>query len=118
MHGRDLTPLLQNPEAKSDHSTLMAYTARIYGSDTQDISQSSDDGSDIPWWVSYRKHNYKFIKNLLPGEIEELYDIDADPDELINLAFYPEYQYQLKQLKSEMLNELRRTKAPFANQIN
>lgn len=118
MHGRDLTPLLQNPEAKSDHPVLIAYTARIYGSDTEDLSQSTDSGSDIPWWISYRKHNYKFIKYLLPGEIEELYDIDADPEELINLAFYPEYQVQLKQLKSEMLAELRRTHSPFVDQMN
>ena len=118
MHGRDITPLLQNPEANSDHSVLIAYTARIYGSETRDLSQSTDEGSNIPWWVSYRKHNYKFIKNMLPGEIEELYDINSDPEELINLAFYPEYRDELKQLKREMLAELRRTDSPFVDQIN
>ncbi len=118
MHGRDITPLLQNPEAASDHPVLIAYTARIYGSDTADLSQSTDEGNEIPWWISYRKHNYKFIKTLLTGETEELYDLNYDPQELTNLAFYPEYQTTLKQLKREMLAELRRTQAPFVDQID
>jgi hypothetical protein len=55
---------------------------------------------------------------MLPGEIEELYDINSDPEELINLAFYPEYRDELKQLKREMLAELRRTDSPFVDQID
>ncbi len=117
MHGRNLSDILENPTAESDHPVLMAYTARIYGSDTKDLRQSTDDGTNIPWWVSYRKRNFKFIKTLLPGEVEELYDIDADPEELTNLAFYPEYQSIRSEMKRELIAELRRTRAPFVNDL-
>ncbi len=95
----------------------MAYTARIYGSETADLSQSTDSDTNIPWWVSYRKGNYKYIKTLLPGETEELYDIDADPEELVNLVDSLKHEPIRKQLKQEMITELRRTQAPFVNDI-
>ena len=117
MHGRDITPLLENPEAKSDHTVLMAYTARSYGADTNTLPAAEDENSNIPWWTSYRKDNYKYIVNLIPGEIDELYDLTADPDEITNLAFYPEYQKTVVQLRRELLAELRRTDCPFVEQI-
>jgi arylsulfatase A-like enzyme len=86
MHGRDLTRLLQNPERASDHPVLMTYTGWAYGSDTRNIPAESKHGSKYPWWVSYRRGDFKYIRQLLPGEIEELYQLDADPDELTNLA--------------------------------
>jgi arylsulfatase A-like enzyme len=117
MHGRDITPLLENPEAKSDRAVLMVYTARSYGADTNTLPTEEDKNSDIPWWVSYRKDNYKYIANLIPGEIDELYDLTADPDEITNLAFYPEYQKTVVQLRRELLAELRRTDCPFVDQV-
>jgi len=117
MHGRDLTPLLKNPKADNDHAVLLTYTDRAYGSDTRNLPSTVYGSSGIPWWVSYRKNNYKYIKNIAPGEIDELYDIDADPDELINLASYPEYQPVLFEYKREMMAELKRTNAPFVDKI-
>ncbi|MDG2255008.1 MAG: sulfatase-like hydrolase/transferase [Opitutaceae bacterium] len=117
MHGRDITPLLNNPEAESDHTVLMAYTARSYGADTNTLPSTEDGNSEIPWWVSYRKNNYKYIVNLIPDEIDELYDVNADSDEMTNLAFYPEYQQTVAQLRQELLAELRRTDCPFVDQI-
>ena len=56
--------------------------------------------------------------SLAPGEIDELYNIDADPDELVNLANNPHYQPILFQYKREMIAELKRTDAPFVDQIH
>lgn len=117
MHGRDITPLLENPETIDDHPVLLVYTTHIYGSDTREAPLVNDEKAGIPWWVSYRKNNYKYIINVLPDEIDELYDIDADPDELINLAYYPEYQSARNQLRDETIAELRRTDCPFVDQI-
>ena len=32
---------------------------------------------------------YKYIRNLIKGEMEELYDLQRDPEELVNLALKP-----------------------------
>ena len=118
MHGRDLSPILENPEADSDHAVLLIYTDRAYGSDTNELPADVYGSNGIPWWVSYRKNAFKYIMSLAPGEIDELYNIDADPDELVNLANYPDYQPILFQYNREMIAELKRTDAPFVDQIH
>ena len=45
------------------------------------------------------KHNYKYIMNLLETNIEELYDLETDPEELVNLAFHKDYRDTLAHMK-------------------
>jgi len=117
MHGRDLTPLLNHPESASDHPVLMTYTGWAYGSDTRNIPTESKHGSKYPWWVSYRRGEFKYIRHLVPGEMEELYRLDTDPDELTNLALDADYAEQLAEYRQAALDELRRTAAPFVDRM-
>jgi len=117
MHGRDLSPLIQYPEDKSDHSVLLAFTGRTYGSNTKNIPKGPDPHADIPWWISYRVHQYKYIMNLVEGEIEELYDLDEDPDELKNLALDSAFADTLDEMRSAAIEEMKRTDCPFVDQL-
>ncbi len=69
----------------------------------------------FPWYVAVRKGDYKYGRYLTPGEIEELYDLKADPEELTNLAGRPEEATRLAELRVDLLAELRRTDAPFVD---
>ncbi|MEM9160315.1 MAG: sulfatase-like hydrolase/transferase [Verrucomicrobiota bacterium] len=117
VHGRDMTPLLENPSAESNHPVLIAYTGRKYGSDTQQIQSISESPSGINWWISYRKGQYKYIMNLIEGEVEELYDLLNDDEELINLAYYPEYRGTLVRYRKDAIAELERTDCPFIENL-
>jgi len=120
MHGRDLTPLLENPERDDWKSPLlMVHTGMSYGEDCKTVPEdmSTDrifSKQGIPWWVSLRTDRYKYIRNLLPGELEELYDMEEDPDELVNLAADPNYKERLLTLRKGAIDELKRTDCPFA----
>lgn len=117
LHGRDITPLLESPTAASDHAVLLSYNGRVYGSDTATLPDGPAPDSGIAWWVSYRRGTFKYIMNLIPGEMEELYDLANDPDELINLAAVETQAPRLREYRNAMLAELRRTDAPFVDQL-
>jgi len=65
--------------------------------------------------VAIRYGKYKYIRTLVAGEMEEIYDLDADPQELKNLALRPENRALLTDLRARCVAELRRTGAPFVN---
>jgi arylsulfatase A-like enzyme len=67
--------------------------------------------------VLLRDGQYKYIRTLVPGEIEELYDINADPEELTNLASKPDHRARLQKLRAATLDELRRVDAKFVDHL-
>lgn len=113
VHGHDLTPLLKDPSAEWKHPSLTAFTARSYGSDTnqlpEDTTKTNING--IPWYFMLREGPYKYIRYMVEGEIEELYDLRNDPDELTNIASEPAMQKQLRALRAATIAELKRTGA-------
>ena len=118
LHGRDLSPLLENPSAAAwDTPMLMEHMGDHFGSDTNQIPAKGDfsqpGNGNVPWWVLIRDGRHKYIRNLLAGETEEMYDLAADPDELVNLAVQPESRELLETLRGKLLTELRRTDAGF-----
>ena len=58
-----------------------------------------------------RQGRYKYIRTLIEGEIEELYDLENDPDELHNLALQREHQSTLREYRAALIAELERTNA-------
>ena len=122
MHGHDLTPLLHDPDRDWPHPVLMVMTGDDYGSDTDVIptddtlyvSPQIPDG-DIPWWISLRQGRYKYIQTLVENEIEELYDVEDDPEELTNLALDAKHRATLVRFRRAIRAELRRTDAAMAD---
>ena len=119
MHGHDLTPLLKKPGSKWPHPTLTIYTQRKYGDDTNTIPPNSSklDGGGVPWWVSLARGRYKYIRTMEANQVEELYDLKKDPDELTNLARHAQHAKRLTRFRHDTVQELKRTKAGLVDHL-
>ena len=115
MHGHDLTPLLTDPDTEWDRPLLMESTRYNFGEYTNVGCGEAENG--LPWWVSVRRGKYKYIRWLVPGEIEEMYDLEGDPEELENLALESEYHELLANYRQQALDELRRTDAGMVDNL-
>ena len=114
-----LSSLLADPKTDWSHPVLTTLTGRKYGSDTDDVPATFEEQAigGVPWWVSLRQGKYKYIRTLLEGEPEELYDLQADPSELTNLAHAAAYRKTLAQFRQATIAELRRTGAKMAEDL-
>lgn len=121
MHGHDITPLLRDPENASwPHAAYFEHMGHDFGSDTAEILATDPKKAvhnNVPWWVAIRQGKYKYIRTLVKGEMEELYDLDADPEELTNLALVAEHKALLAQLRQTTIAELRRTEAGIVDHL-
>ena len=121
LHGRSLWPLLRDPSAVWTHPVLLTYTGWTFGSDTAAIPPDGSDGhsraTGVPWYVLLRDEGYKYIRTLVAGETEELYDLRTDPEELHNLVSRPDQAGRLAELRARAVEELRRTEAPFVDAL-
>ncbi len=117
MHGEDLSPLLEDPKAKRKSPAMLVHTGKLYGSATAKIPPKNDPrlyhGPGVPWYVMLAEGRYKYVRNLIEDEIEELYDLDRDPEELENLALQLSHSNRLKFYRARTVKELHRTQAPF-----
>ena len=100
---------------------MLVHTAKQYGSDTDVIPDIDDPklyhGPGIPWYVLLSQGRYKYIRTLIEGETEELYDLVSDPQELRNLAPNPNYSDLLQNYRKTAVLELKRTGAGFLDNL-
>ncbi|OUT55586.1 MAG: hypothetical protein CBB71_19665 [Rhodopirellula sp. TMED11] len=121
MHGHDLSPLLAKQPKQWQHPAMLVHTGRQYGSATNTIPNNDDPalyhGPGVPWYVMLSEGKYKYIRNLVSGETEELYQMQQDPEELTNLAQSPQHRELLLQFRQSMIRELKRTDAGMVDQL-
>jgi arylsulfatase A-like enzyme len=117
MHGRDLSPLLRNPALEWSYPAMLVATGQKFGSDTNVIPQGKDAfHADLPWYVMLRDKRYKYVRPLI-HDLEELFDLQEDPEELDNLAVKPQHRSRLRQMRAAAIAELRRTRAGFVDRM-
>lgn len=117
MHGNDLRPLLEDPGRDWPYPAMLAATGRTYGSDTNVIPKGEGAfHNGVPWYVMLRDGKYKYVRPLI-ADLEELYDLEADPDELDNLAVKPEFRERLEKMRAMTIVELRKDKAGFLDNM-
>lgn len=120
MHGQSLVPYLNDPSKKQDHPILMTFTGRHYGSDTDKIPTDPAvlyKVAGIPWYASIHDGRFKYVRYFVENEIEELYDLETDPEELTNLASLGKYGERLEKMRAQTIAELRRTDAGFVDNL-
>ena len=98
---------------------MVAFSGRSYGADCDRVPKDEDQLklNGIPWYFSIRQGRYKYIRTLIENEIEELYDIENDPDELTNLALTRKHKKQLVKMRGDLIAELRRTEARIVDRL-
>ncbi len=117
LHGHDLTPQLHDPSTVVDRPMIMTHTGKKYGADINLSNPSECQLNDFTWYVLLRDERFKYVRYLIPGEIEELYDLDNDPEELVNLALKPAYKARLEKMRAATIAELKRTDAHFIDSL-
>jgi len=119
MHGKSLLPLLKDPERKDrQRSVLVSFTGRQYGDDTNEVPRDKETlqrVAGVPWYASMNNGRYKYIRTFVDGEIEELYDLESDPEELTNLASKKEHRDRVLKMRAATVSELKRTDAGMAD---
>ena len=68
----------------------------------------------VPWYVMLVEDRYKYIRPLIT-DLEELYDLRNDPDELDNLAVKPGFRDTLLRMRELAIAELREDGAGFVD---
>ena len=121
MPGRDFSPLLRDPAGACwDRPTLFMNTGQDYGADvTAAVTGKKKPAisSGVPTYAAIRYGQMKYVRYLVDREMEELYDLSADPDELTNLAVNPERRATLEKCRAMLLEELRSTGADFLEHL-
>ena len=71
----------------------------------------------VPFYIALNDGRYKYIRYLVKGETEEVYDLQSDPEELANLADDPAHLETLRRLRALAEAEAKRTRAGFAGDM-
>ena len=121
MHGRDLSILLNYPTASLKDPMLMINTTYEYGERiTEHLKNKNYDifrRRDLYAWMMMRLDQYKYIRHFKDGIIEELYDLNEDPEELNNLAVNSQHHELLRKLRVRMIEEMQKKDGDFVQYL-
>ena len=121
MHGRDLCGLFDNPTATLDEPMLLLNTTYEYGDRvTQTLQARNFDRfkrNGLTAWIMMRDGPYKYIRYLDENIIEEVYDLECDPQELDNLAAKPVHRDKLNELRQRTIAEFRQKDGGFVDHL-
>jgi arylsulfatase A-like enzyme len=119
MHGGDISPLLADPEnAPGTNACLYEHMGQKYGGDVTKVLKAGGKEAvhnNVPFYVAIRNGRYKYIRYLQPGNIDELYNLETDPEELTNLSGTAENAKIVADCRAKLQAELERTGADFIN---
>ena len=107
LHGRDLTPLLKNPQSTPAWPCFYEHMDELYGSDARAAlaSQSTKGRNKVPRYTALVYEGWKLIRYHDGLSGEELYDLNTDPEELTNLIHRQEAQPRLTALRQRLQEE-------------
>lgn len=120
VHGRDITPLLEKPDAAWPHACVYEHMGNEYGSTTTEtirLRRKQDHYQGVPMYTAVIQDSFKLIHYLDGESGEELYDLKNDPEELKNLIQEPGHAERIRRLRAAMKAELERTEAGFADSV-
>jgi len=122
MDGMSLVPLLKNPKAKLPRPAMLMSNVRTSFSaatpkGARGIQRKVDSGAKgydgMPMYMMIIAGKHKYVKHLLNNTVEEVYDLEADPNESRNLALSIEYKTLLEKLRKLCVEEFRKTQSGF-----
>ena len=116
MHGHDLTGVLKAPELAAPRVAFYEFSGERFGRDvakTVNLTPNDAVYHHVPWYVVARDSRWKLIHYLQSGQDEELYDLENDPEELVNIAAEERLAAVRMRLRGELKQELKRTDAGF-----
>ncbi len=127
LDGRDLTPLLFDPgKSKWDKGRMIQiYTGHNYGNEQirHELKRARETGDwsefnvDRPTgtkaWMMLRDGKYKYVRYIYESYCEELYNLDDDPEELVNLAVREENRELLRAMRLQLLAKFEEKGATF-----
>jgi arylsulfatase A-like enzyme len=119
LHGRDMSPLLEDPSRNLKSPLVFTHTARLYGERfLAAIKQGRFVGKGkMPAYLMMREGKYKYIRHMQNDTLEELYDLDEDGEELNNLAVDSGYGGLLKRLREKAVVEIRKKDGEFVDYL-
>jgi len=71
----------------------------------------------VPWYASLHVGRYKYIRTFETDEIEELYNLDTDPEELTNPSLDGRFSARVRTMRSSTVAEVKRTGAKLADRL-
>ncbi len=99
--GRSIAEVIMNGREPEDQPIF----AEIASFDA--IYHNADDPEELAAHVMILDDHWKYIRNRF--DIDELYDLKSDPDEMHNVADHAEHQNRITQMRQQIAKMVRRT---------